>query len=344
MSAASFYKRPLPPPATAFSSAEGRRIFREALCNGSMEGYFLLAEQFRTQDEPAFCGLSTLTMVLNALGVDPLRTWKGPWRWYHESMLDCCRPLSWVKKSGLLFAEVVCLSECHGLDVDAKHPETAAGDATGRCAGGDNGRQVPEASSAAELLIQPCHSCEQKRVQLPKQHGLAEFRADIVAACCSVYTPLVIVSYSRKLLYQTGDGHFSPIAGYNASSDSVLILDTARFKYPPHWVPIEQLYKAMQPIDPASGTSRGWIVVRGVLQAAERVVSIDEQGACCGAGLSGQGAESECNPEVGREGGAVIENCVAPEQTAACAVGIPRDRDMLVEFLSGAQVEAGKAY
>jgi hypothetical protein len=26
----------------------------------------------------------------------------------------------------------------------------------------------------------------------------------------------------------------------------VLILDVARFKYPPHWVPLEVLYEAMQ--------------------------------------------------------------------------------------------------
>ena len=42
-----------------------------------MECYFRLAEQFRTQDDPAFCGLSTLTMVLNALAIDPGRIWKG---------------------------------------------------------------------------------------------------------------------------------------------------------------------------------------------------------------------------------------------------------------------------
>ena len=41
------------------------------------------------EDEPAFCGLGTLVMCLNALGVDPRREWKGPWRWYTESMLSC---------------------------------------------------------------------------------------------------------------------------------------------------------------------------------------------------------------------------------------------------------------
>lgn len=35
--------------------------------------------------------------------------------------------------------------------------------------------------------------------------------------------------------YCAGDGHFSPIGGYHAGRDLVLILDTARFKYPPHW-------------------------------------------------------------------------------------------------------------
>ena len=42
---------------------------------------------------------------------------------------------------------------------------------------------------------------------------------------------------------RAGDGHFSPIGGYSAAEDMVLILDTARFKYPPHWVPLEMLYK-----------------------------------------------------------------------------------------------------
>ena len=44
-------------------------MFTEALHAGHMVGYFGLAAQFRTQDEPAYCGLSTLVMVLNTLEV-----------------------------------------------------------------------------------------------------------------------------------------------------------------------------------------------------------------------------------------------------------------------------------
>lgn len=39
----------------------------------------------------------------------------------------------------------------------------------------------------------------------------------------------------------------------------VLILDTARFKYPPHWVPLAQLHQAMAAVDPATGKARGFI-------------------------------------------------------------------------------------
>lgn len=38
----------------------GKALFAEAMLNGTMEGFFKLIEQYRTQDEPAFCGLARL--------------------------------------------------------------------------------------------------------------------------------------------------------------------------------------------------------------------------------------------------------------------------------------------
>lgn len=29
-------------------------------------------------------------MVLNSLRIDPMRTWKGVWRWFNEQNLACC--------------------------------------------------------------------------------------------------------------------------------------------------------------------------------------------------------------------------------------------------------------
>lgn len=35
--------------------------------------------------------------------------------------------------------------------------------------------------------------------------------------------------------------------------------DTARFKYPPHWVPLPELFEAMAPHDPSTSLPRGFL-------------------------------------------------------------------------------------
>ena len=66
-----FYKRELPQHLVPFSSQKGKLLFKEALSTGNLENYFLLAEQFTTQQHPAYCGPASLIMCLNALQVDP---------------------------------------------------------------------------------------------------------------------------------------------------------------------------------------------------------------------------------------------------------------------------------
>jgi Phytochelatin synthase len=46
---------------------------------------------------------STLVISLNALAVDPRQIWKGPWRWYEESMLNCCIDLELATLAVRLF-------------------------------------------------------------------------------------------------------------------------------------------------------------------------------------------------------------------------------------------------
>lgn len=70
-----------------------------------------------------------------------------------------------------------------------------------------------------------------------------------------------MVNVSRKKLDQTGDGHFCPIGGFNREAEKVLLLDTARFKYPPHWVDMSLLYDSMQSIDKDAQKPRGFIVL-----------------------------------------------------------------------------------
>lgn len=211
------YRRPLPPGLIAFGSPEGRQIFQEALVTGSMAGYFPLAEQFHTQAEPTFCGISSLVMVLNALEVDPGRIWKGVWRWYDEGVADCCDQLPGIEAEGATLEQLSYIARCNGLSVDMYFQEEGT---------------------------------------------LAVFRHHLLQVSTAPAGEHMLVSYSRKTVGQTGSGHFSPIGGYHAARDLALILDVARFKYPPHWLPVSLLWEAMADVDTTSARSRGYLLCR----------------------------------------------------------------------------------
>lgn len=62
-------------------------------------------------------------------------------------------------------------------------------------------------------------------------------------------------------LLQTGAGHYSPIGGYHAGRDMVLILDVGCFKYPPHWVPPPLIWEAMDQINETTKQRRGYVFI-----------------------------------------------------------------------------------
>jgi hypothetical protein len=71
----------------------------------------------------------------------------------------------------------------------------------------------------------------------------------------------VLANYYRGTLGQVGGGHWSALAAYDAQSDSVLILDVAKYKYPPAWVSISLLQQAIATTDTTSGKPRGLVIV-----------------------------------------------------------------------------------
>ena len=73
-----------------------------------------------TQSDPAFCGPASLTMVLNALKVDPNLTWKGVWRWFSEDVLHCTSED--VMKNGMSLEEITQLARCNGLNTMSFRP------------------------------------------------------------------------------------------------------------------------------------------------------------------------------------------------------------------------------
>mmetsp|Transcript_5015 Transcript_5015/g.10317 ORF Transcript_5015/g.10317 Transcript_5015/m.10317 type:complete len:630 (+) Transcript_5015:68-1957(+) len=281
----SFYQRVLPKTLTSFTSLEGKTRFAQSLQSKHAESYFPLSQQFLTQMDPAYCGISTLVLVLNALAMDPNVRWRGGWRWYgDESMLleRCCLEEERVRREGITLEEFGGLARCQGVNLVVKRPLESDG--------------CDDVSLNDEGMVV-------KSTMQSEFYGIDEFRRDIIM---SVQMPprtrwdddedendndeavsiipskhlrseddgdgtnidshngggyFLVTSFARYALHQTGDGHFSPIAAYHASTDSCLILDVARFKYIPYWVSVKDLYDAMIPKDSATGRSRGWVLM-----------------------------------------------------------------------------------
>eukprot|EP00741_Cyanophora_paradoxa_P018385 tig00000204_g17751.t1 len=69
----------------------------------------------------------------------------------------------------------------------------------------------------------------------------------------------VAINFLRSEMGEIKGGHWSPAAAYDEESDRVLIMDVARFKYPPVWVKLETLLRSMNTRDGAR--HRGLVIV-----------------------------------------------------------------------------------
>lgn len=234
----SVHKRVLPENLTALSSPQGRKYLLESMAEQTSESYWTLTEQFVNQSDPAFCGVTTLLMVLNAMNMDPNVRWKGGWRYYgDENVLlhNCCLNTERIRRAGITMEQFMVLGTCHGMHITMKRPA------------------VPNPETGELTPLSAPH------------YVVEEFRKDIQQTLDSKINSdngVLVTSFSRSALGQTGEGHFSPIAAYHEEADQVLVLDVARFKYAPYWVPVEDLFRSMEPLDETTQMPRGWYIMK----------------------------------------------------------------------------------
>ena len=82
----------------------------------------------------------------------------------------------------------------------------------------------------------------------PQEITLDEVRRDLRLALADP-DARVVVNFNRKVLGQIGSGHFSPVGAYAEREDSFLIMDVAKYKYPPAWVSVAKLYASLATVD-----------------------------------------------------------------------------------------------
>ena len=210
---------PLPGNLTDLNSADGEKYFLES---GAFATYFSIADNFVTQKTPAYCGVASIVMVLNAAGAPAPST--PEYQPYHvftqDNLLD--ERTETVLPQAVLARQGMTLDQLGGLL--ALHPVT----------------------------IEVHHAAD---------GGLDAFRAaarDYLAA----KDHFVIVNYLRKVIGQQTGGHISPLAAYDAKEDRFLILDVARYKYPPVWVKASDLFDAMNTTDASNDNkTRGYVLI-----------------------------------------------------------------------------------
>jgi hypothetical protein len=213
---------PLPPGQTDFASHDGEAFLIESTAR---KAYFPLSIQFVTQKTPAYCGVASMVMVLNALNVPaPSTPDNQAFRTFTQDNVlddgtDVVLARDVLARQGMTLDQLGALLALHPVSVEVHHAEDG---------------------------------------------GLEAFRSAARAALESG-DRFVIVNYLRKAIGQQIGGHISPLAAYDAKEDRFLVLDVARYKYPPFWVKASDLFDAMNTTDASnSGKTRGYVVVAKV--------------------------------------------------------------------------------
>jgi len=190
--------------------------------SGALQSYFAVADNFVTQKTQAYCGVASIVMVLNALHTPAPTT--PEYQPYHTFTQD---NLLDEHTDTILPREVLARQ---GMTLD----------------------QLGALLGLHPAAIEVHHA---------EDGGLEAFRSsarDYLAA----KDHFVIVNYLRKSIGQERGGHISPLAAYDAKSDRFLILDVARYKYPPVWVTASDLFAAMNTTDASNNNkTRGYVLV-----------------------------------------------------------------------------------
>ena len=209
----------LPDNLISLTSDQGERLL---LGSEARQAYWSLSIQFVTQKNKHYCGVASIVMVLNALGVEAPSTPEfEPYNTFtQDNVLNAeteeLIPQAALMSHGMTLDQIGRLLEVHSVKADVHHAADSSL---------DEFRQV-----AREYLDK-------------KDHYL-------------------IVNYLRSAIGQERGGHISPLAAYDADTDRFLILDVSRFKYPPVWVGTAELFTAMNTIDPNNeNKTRGFVLV-----------------------------------------------------------------------------------
>ena len=69
------YKKKIPTLITPVQDLKAQTYIKNAICQGNAANFFSARDVYNVQAHPAFCGLTTLSNMLNAANIDPKKIW-----------------------------------------------------------------------------------------------------------------------------------------------------------------------------------------------------------------------------------------------------------------------------
>jgi hypothetical protein len=238
---------PVPSPLVPFSSAESIKRLERAKAKVD---FFRLANQFESQQNLAYCGPTSSTIVLNTL--------RGDDATFSKPRDPALFPANYRSRlpSGLepVFARY---TQSTFFDPETQSVKTL-----------DQFFGTPKSPGA-----KPSPGLELRELAgILSAHGLATelrvadealkddtIRRELIANLTAA-DDFVLVNYHRPTLGQKGGGHISPLGAYDKASDSFLILDVNPNGHPWVWVPAALLIQSMRTKD--VNENRGYVLVR----------------------------------------------------------------------------------
>lgn len=195
---------------------------KQLLVRSANNEFLQLSMQFLTQKNQAYCGVASISMALNALEI------KGP----DDPVYAPFYPIT---QDNFFTSQVEQV-----LD-----PNQVA----------HQGMTLDQAAAAAAQFQVNSRAVHSDTLTLGTMRKLLK-------STLENEHEYAIINFFRPGLQEQGAGHFSPIAAYDAASDRFLILDVARYKYPPVWVKAEDVWKAIDTTDLSSQKKRGVLILK----------------------------------------------------------------------------------
>ena len=234
----------LVPGLVAFASDEGiARLTRAA----AKVDFAALANQFEAQSNAAFCGPTTVAIVLNTVrGRSP----------------DLPRDRSRLRAEDLQYIPsgfdpaVPRFTQDNVITKGKKTRSQVLGEPITF-----NGKQIQDFGYQLRQLdeLLRAHDLVTRLVVVEDKKSEEEIRSELVQNLKQI-GDYVVVTYRREAVGQRGGGHISPLGAYDAASDSFLVLDVNPASAGWVWMPAVTLIKGMRTFDTVE--NRGYILVQ----------------------------------------------------------------------------------